>query len=104
LARWRDDLLDAGVSRVTAAKAYRLLKAILATAVKDSLISHNPCRVKGAGTDRRGKQQPDSAERAVWHGAGSSRPVSPAEEINLLQGPEPFPAMAAPEIGEDLAT
>jgi hypothetical protein len=50
--RWRADLLDEGVSPVTTAKAYRLLKSILATAVEDSLIRRNPCRVKGAGTEQ----------------------------------------------------
>jgi integrase len=49
--RWRADLLTAGVTPVTAAKAYRLLKAILATAADDGLIRRNPCRVKGAGTE-----------------------------------------------------
>ena len=49
--RWRADLLTAGVTPVTAAKAYRLLKAILATAADDGLIRRNPCRVKGAGSD-----------------------------------------------------
>jgi integrase len=46
--RWRKTLLDSGVSAVTAAKAYRLLRAILNTAVDDGLIRSNPCRVKGA--------------------------------------------------------
>jgi hypothetical protein len=41
-------LLDSGVSAVTAAKAYRLLRAILNTAVDDGLIRSNRCRVKGA--------------------------------------------------------
>jgi integrase len=50
--RWRADLLDVGVSPVTAAKAYRLLKAIMATAAEDGLIRRNPCRVKGAGTEQ----------------------------------------------------
>jgi integrase len=30
------------------AKAYRLLRAVLNTAVDDGLISRNPCRIKGA--------------------------------------------------------
>jgi integrase len=50
--RWRPDLIDEGVSPVTAAEAYRLLKSILATAVEDSLIRRNPCRVKGAGNEQ----------------------------------------------------
>ncbi|HUZ21711.1 MAG TPA: site-specific integrase [Acidimicrobiales bacterium] len=35
-----------------AAKGYRLLRAILATAVHDELIGRNPCAIKGAGTER----------------------------------------------------
>ena len=50
--RWRADLLAAGVTSGTTAKAYRLLKAILATAADDGLIRRNPCRVKGAGTEK----------------------------------------------------
>jgi integrase len=44
--------LDAQVSAVTVAKAYRLLKAVFNTAVDDGLIRHNPCRIKGAGQER----------------------------------------------------
>jgi integrase len=50
--RWRKGLLDAGVGEVTVAKAYRLLKAIMNTAVDDGLIRRNPCRIKGAGQER----------------------------------------------------
>jgi integrase len=56
--RWRTTLLADGVSTVTAAKAYRLLKAILNTATDDGTIKRNPCRIKGAG-------QEDSPERPV---------------------------------------
>jgi integrase len=34
------------------AKAYRLLKAIMTTAVDDQLIRTNPCRIKGAGEEK----------------------------------------------------
>ena len=50
--RWRKMLLDADVSTVTVAKAYRLLKAVLNTAVDDGLIKRNPCRIKGAGQEK----------------------------------------------------
>jgi integrase len=50
--RWRKGLLDAGVGEVTVAKAYRLLKAIMNTAVDDGMIRRNPCRIKGAGQER----------------------------------------------------
>ncbi len=33
------------------AKSYRLVKAILKTAVDDELIRRNPCRIKGAGKE-----------------------------------------------------
>jgi integrase len=56
IRRWRKQLLDAGVSPVTTAKAYRLLKAVLNTALDDGVIRRNPCRIKGAG-------QEDSPER-----------------------------------------
>lgn len=49
--RWRKQLIDGGVSQITAAKAYRLLKAIFATAVDDGVIKRNPCRIKGAGQE-----------------------------------------------------
>jgi integrase len=50
--RWRKKLLDSGVSAVTTAKAYRLLKAIMNTAVDDGLIRRNPCRIKGGGQEK----------------------------------------------------
>lgn len=49
--RWRKHLLDAEVSAVTTAKAYRLLKAVLNTALDDGVIRRNPCRIKGAGQE-----------------------------------------------------
>lgn len=39
--RWRKTLLDAGVSEVTTAKAYRLLRAIFNTARDDGMIRRN---------------------------------------------------------------
>jgi len=51
IRRWRKQLLDTEVSSVTAAKAYRLLKTILATAVDDGSIRRTPCRIKGGGSE-----------------------------------------------------
>ncbi len=50
--RWHKKLLDNDVSDVTVAKAYRLLKAVLNTAVDDGVIRRNPCRIKGAGQEK----------------------------------------------------
>jgi integrase len=56
---WRTGLLSAGVSQGVAAKAYRLLRAVLNTAVKeDEMIRANPCRIPSAGKE-------EAAERPV---------------------------------------
>lgn len=50
IRRWH-----AGIAKdqpTTAAKAYRLLRAVLMTAAADGLILANPCLVKGAGQER----------------------------------------------------
>ena len=49
--RWRGQLLDTGVSPTMTAKAYRLLRAILMTAVDDGIMARNPCRIRGAGSE-----------------------------------------------------
>jgi integrase len=55
--RWRKERLETGPRQkrpfgpVTVAKAYRLLHAIMTTAVEDGLIRRNPCRIKGAGQE-----------------------------------------------------
>ena len=57
--KWRKKLLDSGVGEVTVAKSYRLLKAVMNTAVvDDKLIKSNPCTIKKGG-------QEDSPERPI---------------------------------------
>jgi integrase len=68
--RWRKGLLDAGVGEVTVAKAYRLLKAIMSTAVDDGMIHRNPCRIKGAGQEH-SPERPVITVRQVFALAGS---------------------------------
>jgi integrase len=49
---WRAGLIEAGVSQGMAAKAYRLLRAVLWTAVReDELLTKNPCRIPGADVE-----------------------------------------------------
>jgi integrase len=56
---WRAGLLERGVSVSTTAKAYRLLRAILMTAVEeDKMLSRNPCRIRGADNEQ-------TAERSI---------------------------------------
>jgi integrase len=55
LREWRARLLADGVSAGMAAKAYRLLRAVLMTAVnEDEILPRNPCRIPGAD-----KESPD---------------------------------------------
>ncbi|CQR62883.1 tyrosine-type recombinase/integrase [Streptomyces leeuwenhoekii] len=49
---WRAERLRTTGAKTMTAKAYRLLKAIMETAVDDELISRNPCRIKGAGKEK----------------------------------------------------
>ncbi len=50
--RWRTRLLDAGVSQSMTAKSYRLLRAVLNTAVDDDILERNPCRIRTAGDEK----------------------------------------------------
>jgi integrase len=56
--RWYAGMLQDGTGRASAAKAYRVLRAMLNTALDDGAIKRNPCRIRGAGEDK-------SDERAV---------------------------------------
>ncbi|MEU7942249.1 tyrosine-type recombinase/integrase [Microbispora bryophytorum] len=58
IRQWRADLLGNGVSVSVAAKAYRLLRAVLMTAAEeDHIIPRNPCRIRGAG-DEHAQERP----------------------------------------------
>ena len=48
---WRQQLLDSGISAMMAAEAYRLLRAVLNTAVEDEVIRRTPGRIKGASQE-----------------------------------------------------
>ncbi|MFC9694675.1 tyrosine-type recombinase/integrase [Kribbella sp. NPDC056951] len=52
LRAWRKSLLDGGLGPVTTAKAYRLLRSILGTAVEDRMLEFNPCYIKGASSEK----------------------------------------------------
>ncbi|WP_326611199.1 site-specific integrase [Streptomyces scopuliridis] len=47
---WRAERLRS-TGRTTVAKSYRLLKAVMETAVDDDMIRKNPCRIRGAGRE-----------------------------------------------------
>jgi integrase len=62
---WRATLLRDGRSEDRTAKAYRLLRAVLNTAVDDGKIKRNPCRIKGAG-DYRAAERPTATVAQVY--------------------------------------
>lgn len=61
------------VSALQAAKAYRLMRAMLNTAVADGLLARNPCSIPGAGQER-------SAERPL---------AEPADVLRLADAIDP---------------
>lgn len=69
--RWNAAMVRKGdPGPVTAAKAYRLLRTVLSTAVEDGLILANPCRVHGAGVER-SAERPTVGPAQVWALAGA---------------------------------
>lgn len=51
MRRWHTGLIESA-SASTAAKAYRLLRAIYNTAVADELVARNPCKIEGGGVEQ----------------------------------------------------
>jgi integrase len=78
--RWHKERLDADVSAVTVAKAYRLLKAVLNTAADDGLIRRNPCRIKGASVEKP-QERPVLNARQVFDLASA---IDPRHQALLL--------------------
>jgi integrase len=70
--RWHSELArHTGAS--TVAKCYRLLRAILATAVSDELLARNPCRIEGAGVEHPA-ERPTATIAEVWELARAVKP------------------------------
>jgi integrase len=84
IREWRAELLADGVSETMAAKAYRLLRAVLTTAVEeDKILARNPCRIRGAGEEHAAErpvltvaQVFDLAERVGRRPVGNIRKLS----------------------------
>ncbi|MGW4665207.1 tyrosine-type recombinase/integrase [Streptosporangium sandarakinum] len=79
----RADLLGNGVSVSVAAKAYRLLRAVLMTAVEeDHIIARNPCRIRGAG-DEHAQERPVLTVTQVFEPADlvGRRPVGNVRKL-----------------------
>ncbi len=93
---WRATLLSNGVSVSVTAKAYRLLRAILMTAVEeDNMLRLNPCRIRGAG-DENAPERPvltvaqvfELAERVGRRPVGNIRKVREGYRIRFRRNGE----------------
>jgi integrase len=62
--RWHAERLRAGLGQSRVAKAYRLLKAILNTAVADEVLLRNPCVLRGVAAERTPERIPPTVEQA----------------------------------------
>ncbi|MFB7456407.1 tyrosine recombinase XerC [Streptomyces sp. NPDC056188] len=71
--RRRADKLTAGTGPTTVAKAYALLRAVLATAVSDQMIRRNPCQIKGASTVHT-PERPTASVQEVYDLADAIQP------------------------------
>jgi integrase len=71
---WRAGLLADGIGQSTLAQAYRLLRAVMNTALDDELIrGRNPCRIKGADKER-SRERPVASVEQVYVIAEASKP------------------------------
>ncbi|MFJ2708004.1 tyrosine-type recombinase/integrase [Streptomyces sp. NPDC087428] len=113
---WRTERLSSTGAATTVAKAYRLLKAIMETAVDDELIRRNPCRIRGAGKESSAERQIATVAQvdaladalgARWRlmvYLGAYGPMRPEEQAELrrkdvdLDGMTIRVRMAAPEL------
>lgn len=66
--QWRATLISDGISPTMTAKAYRLMRAILNTAVDDEIIERNPCRIRAAGDEQPAERPTLSIEQVqqLW--------------------------------------
>jgi len=66
IRNWYTSLRDVdGPGASTAAKCYRLLRAILTTAVEDRLIAFNPCAIKGGGVEHAGERRVPTVAQVI---------------------------------------
>ncbi|MEU3229632.1 tyrosine-type recombinase/integrase [Nocardiopsis alba] len=73
IRRWRSSRLRRKTGRAQVPKAYRLLRAVLNTAVKDRLIRENPCQIDGAGLEET-EERPVLSVTEVFELAAAIKP------------------------------
>ncbi len=91
---WHKSLFDRGYAQSTCAKAYRMLRTIMSTAVEDGVISKNPCNIKGAGVAK-SPERPIATLQQVFDLADA---IDPRYRLAVLLG-----TFASLRLGELLA-
>jgi len=79
---WYAGMSEFGLAQSTAAKAYRLLRTIMTTAVEDGLVAKNPCTIKGAGVAR----SPERPVASVQQVMALADAIEPQYRIAVLLG------------------
>jgi integrase len=81
---WRAGLLAVGVSESTVAQAYRLLRAVMNTALDDEVVRRrNPCRIKGADKEH-APERPTASVEQVYGVAGVAGSIKPWYRVLVL--------------------
>ena len=65
IRRWHSRVSAGDQSAVTTAKAYRLLRQIMAAAVDDQLVRSNPCTLKGVAVERSSERKTPTIAEAM---------------------------------------
>lgn len=86
IRKWNSHLRAGSLSNTTAAKAYRLLRQILQNAVDDGLIKENPCRIKGAATERTKEREIPSLDDVTRIAEAIDRPYRTMVLVAAIAG------------------
>lgn len=91
---WQANRLGAGAGSHSVAYAYRILKAICNTAVREQVIQYNPCQIVGASKPKSDRREPLTGEQVI----ALSNAVLPRYKALVL-----FLALTGLRIGEATA-
>jgi integrase len=91
---WHASRLQAGAGNHSVAYAYRILKAVCNTAIREQAISYNPCQLVGASKPKSDRREPLKGEQVL----ALSNAVSPRYKALVL-----FLALTGLRIGEATA-
>jgi integrase len=62
---WQASRLQAGAGKHSVASAYRILKSVCNTALREQAITHNPCQIVGASKPKSERRKPLTGEQVI---------------------------------------